>query len=209
MKTILFFSSFILFVQFSYSQEKLDSLYCASEIDSLQTNFGLNKEIIVPYRLSILKTLSYYPELKNSRIKFKKAKLKTSLTTRPTFFSLLFRAKKNRRYIVRIDDDSDKIRIKDASFNAQIGVFGHELSHIVDYSQRNAWGVFGRGFAYLSKKKKENFEKHIDRLTIEHHLRMQLYDWAIFVLNSPNGTEEYKLFKRVFYLEPKEIIESK
>lgn len=205
MKTNLFFLFFIFLVQTSYSQDRFDSLYCASEIDSLELNFGQNKEIIPPYRLSILKTLSYFPELKFTRIKFKKANLKTSLTTRPTFFSLLFRSKENRTYVVRIDESEDKIRIKDAPFNAKIGVFGHEFSHIVDYSQRTIWGVFGRGFAYLSNKKKANFEKHIDRLTIEHHLSTQLYDWAVFVLNSPNGTEEYKLFKREIYLEPEEI----
>jgi len=206
MKTNLLFLLFIFLVQVSYSQYKFDSLHCASEIDSLELNFGKNRDIIVSYRLSILKTLSFYPELANTRIIFKKANLKTSLTTRPTFFSLLFRSKKNRTYVVRIDEFENKIRVKDAPFNAKIGVFGHEFSHIVDYSQRSIWGVFGRGFAYLSKKKKADFEKHIDRLTIEHHLRTQLYDWAVFVLNSPNGTEEYKLFKREIYLEPDEIM---
>ena len=206
MKNVLFFI-FIFQISILNAQERFDSVSCVLEIDSLENIFGTNKEILEDYKVSILKALSFYPELKMVRIKFKKAHLKTSLTTRPTFFSLLFRRKLNRTYVVRIDDDTSKIRIKDAPFNAKIGVFGHEFAHIIDYSQRNIFGVIARGFSYLSKKKKEEFEKYIDYLTIQYHLKYQLYDWTVFVLNSPKGSEEYKLFKRRIYLEPNEILD--
>ena len=203
---VIFFS---LHFSIVFSQERLDSLFCVSELDSLEKLFGQDKNILENYKVSILKTLSYFPELKHTKIRFKKAKLKTSLTTRPTFISLFFRRKKNRTYIVRVDDRKDKIRVKDASFNAQIGVFGHEFAHIVDYSQRSIFGIIGRGLAYLSKKKKEEFEKSIDRMTISHGLRIQMFEWAKFVLNSPKGSEKYKIFKREIYLEPNEILKEK
>jgi hypothetical protein len=120
---------------------------------------------------------------------------------------LIFRKKSKRKYVVRINNSAkDSIVILDSvPFNASIGLFGHEFNHFVDYSTRNIFGVIGRLIAYSSKKSKEKFEKEIDVMTINRGLGWQLYDWASFVLNESNATEEYKDFKRLIYLEPDEI----
>lgn len=193
-----------------YPQErKIDSLLVLSEIDSLRKEFGANKEIPARYELEILKALSYFPELKNVSISFKVQEIKTTLNTRPKVASLFFRRKCKRKYVVRIDESTafEKVTLRDANFNGRIGVFGHEFCHIIDYSERGFFGILGRGFAYVSKKSKEKFEKEIDRKTIDRGLGWQLYDWSYYVLNESNGTEKYKEFKRLIYLETREIEE--
>jgi len=196
-----------LFAQ-SFSQErKIDSLTVLTELDSLKNMFGTNKEIPARYELEILKALSRFPELEDITISFKVQKIKTTLNTRPTVASLFFRSKCKRKYIIRIDESTSptKVTLKDANFNARIGVFGHEFNHIIDYSNKDFFGVLGRGFAYASKKSKEKFEKEIDQKTIARGLGWQLYDWSYYVLNKSNGTKKYKEFKRLIYLEPGEV----
>lgn len=182
-----------------------DSVYLES--DSLKIEFSVKKNIPALYKLEILKALSYYPELKDVEIQFKVQKIKTTLNTRPTLGSLLFRRKSKRKYVIRIDESTatGKVTLRDANFNAKIGVFGHEFYHIIDYSQKGFLGVFARGIAYGSESSKEKFEKEIDSNTIKRGLGWQLYEWSNYVLNESNGTEEYKTFKRKIYLEPEEI----
>lgn len=193
----------------SHEQVKqLDSSVYLNQLDALNMNFGINKTIPAEIILPTLTALSYFPELKVATIKFKKAKINTSLNARPKLTSLIFRRKAKRKYVIRYADNGDttKVLLKDAPFNAQVGVIGHELNHIADYSIKNFFGVLGRGFAYANKKKKENFEKHIDQMTIEKGLGWQLYAWASFILDGETATEEYKAFKREVYLEPIEIL---
>ncbi|MDX2360593.1 MAG: hypothetical protein QNK23_07290 [Crocinitomicaceae bacterium] len=184
-----------------------DSLEVANEVDSLRSNFGGG--LIVPsrYELSALKAISYYPELANHSIEFREARIKTTLNARPTVWSLLFRRKEKRRYIVRINTrkKDSLVLLTDVPFNAQVGVLGHEFGHFSDYSKRNFFGVLKRLFAYGSRKKKEAFEKEIDALTIERGLGWQLLDWSQYVLSESEASEKYKDFKRLIYLEPEEI----
>ena len=177
------------------------------ESDSLKNEFSVNKTIPVLYELEILKALSYYPELMDVEIQFKVQKIKTTLNTRPKLGSLLFRRKSKRKYVIRIDESTapEKVTLREANFNAKIGVFGHEFYHIIDYSKKGFFGVFARGLAYGSNKSKEKFEKEIDSNTIKRGLGWQLYEWSNYVLNESNGTEKYKTFKRKIYLEPNEI----
>tara|TARA_R110002072_G_scaffold166080_1_gene319312 strand:+ start:25779 stop:26447 length:669 start_codon:yes stop_codon:yes gene_type:complete len=207
--TVIFCSYFgtSSFTQKLSQERKIDSLSVITQLDSLKKNFETNKEIPIRYELVVYKAISYFPELIGVKMKFKVQKIKTTLNTRPSVASIFFRRKSKRTYIVRIDESnsSNKVTLRDASFNARVGVFGHEFNHIVDYSKRSFIGVVARAFAYSSKKSKEKFEKEIDKLTIDKGLGWQLYDWSFYVLNKSKGTEKYKKFKRLIYLEPCEI----
>lgn len=176
--------------------------------DSLRKRYGVNKMIPEEYELSILLALTYFPELETSSIKFVNKHIKTTLNARPTVASLFFRSKKKRKYVVRINTDSDAgiVLLDEVPMEAQMGLFGHEFTHFVDYSQRNFFGVMGRMFSYMGKKSKARFEKEIDVRTIKRGLGEELYAWASFVLKSPSSSEEYKTFKRLIYLEPDEIL---
>ncbi len=190
------------------SIRSFDSLNYSARINELRSSFGQNKKDIPSnLELPILIALSYYPELVDSKIKFKVCKIKTTMNARPTFGSILFRKKENYRFVVRINSSSKDsiIRVNTIPFNAKIGVFGHEFFHFVDYQRKASFHLTKRLFSYGNKRKKEAFEKEIDLGTIQRGLGWQLYDWSNYVLNESNAITEYKDFKRQIYLEPEEI----
>jgi hypothetical protein len=185
-----------------------DSLDYFSRINEFRSSYGQNKKDIPTHlELPILIALSYYPELADSKIKFKECKIKTTMNARPTFGSILFRSKKNYRFVVRINSSlkDSIIQVNSIPFNAKIGVFGHEFFHFVDYQLKESFHLTKRLFSYGSQRKKEAFEKEIDLGTIERGLGWQLYDWSNYVQENSNATAEYKEFKRIIYLEPEEI----
>lgn len=176
------------------------------EIDSLNTYPG-NKIIEVGYQKEVLAALLYYPELKNTAITFKSAKIRTTSNARPNIFSLLFSSRSNRSYTIRINNTvTDSVIDYDAvPFDAKIGLIGHELAHIVDYEHKSIGGVVMRLFAYAMEKSKSEFEREIDSLTVNHGLGEQLYDWAHFVLYESEARQKYKIFKQRVYMTPAEI----
>jgi len=149
---------------------------------NLKTEFGNHKTWIRDYDKQMLLALSYFPELKDIKIKFRLKKRKTPLATRPTFFSM-FRAAKNRTYVITISQQStnylDTITFKNLRFNAQIGVLGHELSHVSDYLNKGFGKMLAIGKNELfCPKQVDTMEYHIDLRCINHGLGYQLLDWS-------------------------------
>ena len=98
-----------------------------------------------------LKALSYYPDLKDTKIelRFKKNIKKSTMQARPSFASF-FRSRKNRSYLILI---SETFKISDTTFLTKdipsdilIGWIGHELGHIMDYQNRDKlnWNLYHR-----------------------------------------------------------------
>jgi hypothetical protein len=199
--------SLYLKAQKSPSVLRFDSTSFVHKTDSLRHFFGSNKFIPEELELCCLIALSYYPELKNTSIVFKKAAIKTTLNARPKLTSILFCSKTKRTYIIRINNRKSKgtILISDADFNSKIGLLGHEFAHVEDYSNRRFFGVISRGISYTNKRSKQKFEHQTDLETIHRGLGHQLYDWAYFVLYISKASEEYKEFKREIYLTPEQI----
>ena len=187
----------------------LDSLVISQYLRDYEKEYSKNKSIPKEHSLSFYTAISHYPELKETYISFKRARIKTTLNARPTVASLLFRKRNNRRYVIRINSkERDSLILLDqVPFNARIGLFGHELAHFADYNERSFGGVLKRMMSYTTKKGKERYEKEIDQKTIDAGLGWQLYDWSHFVLYRSNGNFRYKEYKSIVYLEPEEIIE--
>jgi hypothetical protein len=185
----------------------MDSTYFKSIQDSLKENLCENKELLNEFELQTLIALSYFPELNTRRIKFKEAKINSTMSARPTVISLLTRKSNKRKYVIRVTNRKadSTVRLQSASFNAQVGVIGHELSHISDYNNRNITGIIKRLFQYRKIETKEVFEKEIDSITVYHGLGWQLYDWSHFVLNESKASLDYLDYKRKVYQEPAEI----
>lgn len=185
-----------------------DSLEYVSELDLLEEDFGTNKTIPENMKLEVLLTLSYFPELKNSQIKFKKGRIRTTLNARPTVFSVLFKNKENRKYIIRINKTrrDSMVTYNEVPFNAKIGLLSHEFTHFVDYKNKNIEEVAKRLMMYIGKENKRDYEHEIDSLVVARKLGWQLYDWSYFVLESSDASRDYKKFKKYTYLEPKEIM---
>lgn len=155
------------------------------EIAILKSKFGNHKTLIADYENQILIALSYFPELKDIKIKFRVKNRETPLATRPAFFSMFCSAKK-RTYIITISEKStnylDAIVFKNLNYNAQIGVLGHELCHVSDYLNKG----FGKmcnvaAIEIFSKKAVDKFEFNTDLNCINHGLGYQLLDWSINV----------------------------
>ena len=186
----------------------LDSSHYIENLESIKSIYTLNKSIDSSIELSFYTAISNLnQDLSNARIEVKYCSIGTSLNARPTIVSLLFKRKEKRKYVIRINNKrkSDIPLFEDASFNAQVGVLGHELCHIIDYSNRKFGGILKRMFDYSTKERKSIYEKEIDSMTICSGLGWPLYDWEMFVQNSPVATPEYKEFKREIYYTPQEI----
>lgn len=158
------------------------STFDGQELNSLKVNYGISKIIPAVYETQILIALSYFPELKNTTIEFRLKKTKTPLSSKPTLLGLVESAKK-RKYIITISEETnpelEPILFKKLNFNAQVGVLGHELSHVSDYLTKG----FGKIMNLLlieifSKKQVDKFEARTDHICINHGLGFQLLDWS-------------------------------
>ena len=188
----------------------IDSNQVRLKIDSLKEAFPLVEDAPPAYELAIYSALEYYPELKDSKIRFKEKKIGTTLNARPTFASLFYKKRSKRVYVVRINNLFDKrevITLNDVGFNAQVGVLGHEFNHFLDYSRRDFFQLVDRGIDYLTTRRKAKFEREIDRETIERGLGWQCYEWSCYVHYESHATDEYLEFKREVYLGPEDILE--
>src|SRR5258706_8119193 len=72
-------------------------------ISELKNEFGKNKQYLQQYEKQILVALSYYPELKKTRVFFRIKKRHTSLTTRSAWGGLL-KSQVKRNYVITISD---------------------------------------------------------------------------------------------------------
>jgi len=193
----------------SKGQNQIYKVFLKSEwqqyYDSLKVNFGQHKKLIKEFELQSLIALSYYPELKNVPITFCLYSIKTTAEVRPEYFSALKNS--NRKYIVFINKNThtEGVLLKDVSFNAQIGVLGHELAHILDYEGRTVKSLFGLAFDYLIIKNHAKYERSIDELAIKRGLGWQELEFADFMENKSMATARYKHFKKVNYLSKSEI----
>ena len=159
----------------------------------------------LPLQTIIAKTLSHYPELTNTSIKFLSIPQESTGKTTMTFGSLFH--KNHRRYIIKINNDPNQtgFLLKDLTSEQQEAIIGHELAHVADFSHRNLFQMMGFGLSYLNKKKRRAIERAADLSTIQHGLGNELYQWSTFVLQSPLTTPAYKRMRATFYLAPEEI----
>lgn len=152
------------------------------------------KKIPDEIKSQALIALSFYPELENRHITFRFRKRTTPLSSRPRLFSL-FKRKKNRRYVITISTKTtsrlEPILLMNLPFNAQIGVLGHEIGHIVEYNQKKNLQIIGLAFKLLNSKYVNSFEFNTDSIAIEHGLGSQLHDWSSYVRKALD-IEEWK-----------------
>lgn len=196
-----------LFSQHFHSSHEIDSTELALHKEELLQNWNSKNALPSEFELAILVALHNYPELHHKDIRFKYQNIKTTLNARPTIGSLFFKSRKNRSYVIRINNQKKDsiIALKNVPFDAQVGIFAHEFAHFKDYQSRSFFRVLARGLAYLSKRSKRSFEKSIDLKTIENGYGQQVLAWSNYLYNDSNATAEYKVFKSETYMNPEEI----
>ena len=173
----------------------------------LEDSLRHNKEIPTEFERPILAALSHFPELKDTNIIFRIKKAYTPLTTKPEFSSV-FKPKDHRTYIITISNETadtlTRLLFKNLTFEEQVGIMGHELSHVVDFDSKNFPQEVGNGIAHISKKYVDKMEFNTDRICIMHglgkyleaysmHVRqtMHVHNWrGVDFVNEKNETHE-------------------
>jgi hypothetical protein len=179
-------------------------------IDSVP-EFGNKKEIPKQFEKPILTALSHFPELKNVNIVFKIKKARTGLATKPDFAGV-FQRKDHRTYIITISNETiDTLKpllLQNLTFEQQVGVIGHELSHVVDFNSKNFPQTIGVGISHVSKRYLDKMEYNTDRICIQHglgkyllayskHVRevMHVHNWrGSDYVNKGNGNGKYERY---------------
>ena len=182
-------SAFAMLPQREFSRASIDSVALAR----LEAEFGQHKRIPERYRAQILTALSFFPELRRVKIDFVVRKSLIPLASRPRYSSLLLGAK-HRRYVITISSESTAaltpILLENLPYNAQVGVLGHEISHVANYLHTSAWGLTRIAWGLVfSKRATDRFEAKTDQTCIEHGLGFQLLAWSVAIRAKMGGEE--------------------
>ena len=218
----LLFTSVFFLSTLSVSGQKVRETFAGLDFDSssyakLQEEFGKKKKLPEGFERQTLLALSYFPELKDVKINFRVKRKASPLMVRPTVGSTIFRSAKKRTYIIFISCHSpkvDSILMKNLPLDAQIGVVGHELSHVSFFITQGRFGMFKVAAGNLSWKYLDKIEFETDRSTIQHGLGWQLLTWSEFVrvklkIEKWRGADDYVQGKskrpKARYMNPETI----
>jgi len=178
--TILWFKSFVHAENWINSPGKNAPLLPGDSLNQ----YAHNKQIPGEFRLPILTALSHFPELKEIHINFVVEKAYTPLSTRPAFRSMVKR-RGHRTYIVTISDQTidtlSHLLYKNLNFTEQVGIMGHELSHVVDFNNKNFFQSTGNVIGHLSKRFVDKMEYKTDLICIQHGLGKYLETYSLHV----------------------------
>jgi len=167
-------------------------------------NFGYNQRT-EKFCSPLNYAANYFPELKGCKIEVRRKKITTMMAARPKR-DFIFRSKANRKYILLITDkydmNADSI-YNDMSSCAIVGVLGHELSHIVSYSEKSGTELIFFGIKYVLNRKK--IESETDMTAIEHGFGPGLVEYTHYIHQSPLVNKRYLLRKKKYYLSANEL----
>lgn len=188
-------------------QQKFKETELLLQKDSLVQVFGKNKKIPEEYLPAFYAAVQYYPELQNTRIKFKSKNLKSTMAARPAFGSML-RSKKNRKYVVYVNTKTNNGNplYSDFTFNAKVGLIGHELAHIFHYTETGFFPLVKEGIKYRKESYKATYERATDSITIVRGLGWQVYDFTSQLHALPSVPDWYKAYKLRVYFSPKAVL---
>lgn len=175
--------------------------------------FYQHKTIPVVVKAEIIKALSFYPEMKETPIDFvfDPNTSKSIMLSQPVLKSF-FRGKKNRTYVVKINPRFVMVHtsmpIQNVPPTILVGWFGHELGHVMDYSQRNNWQMLAFGIEYLSSDRFiSQAERNADTYAVNHGLGTYIIATKNFILNNGDLPLAYKERIKRLYLSPQQIMD--
>jgi hypothetical protein len=218
--SLLIFISLFFITIYTWGQRPVQSFdpsdFTREDSMALVKMYGTNKEILPRFALPTLIALSYFPELKNTKIRFVFKDAYSPLRTIPNFTGI-WRKGNKRSYTVTISDSSvfklESILLPFMDFNARIGVIGHELSHVADFSGMSLLQLAGSGIGHISTRYIDRFEYRTDGICVDHGLGYQLLEWSRFVrktLHTKNweGSDNINepVMKRERYMNPSTIL---
>jgi hypothetical protein len=184
-----------------------------SEITPELAQFRTNKTIPAVIEKNVLTALSFYPELRNTSIRFVfKQAIKSSVMQAQPVFSSLLTSRENRAYRINISAlfklTHTAIPIHQLPDAIMIGWIGHELGHIMDYESRSSLGMAGFGLGYVfSADYVKKVERLADNYAVNHGLGNYLVETKRFILDHAELPQAYKDKIARLYVSPEEITE--
>jgi hypothetical protein len=158
-----------------------------------------------------LRALSFYPELQDRTIEFaiNDNIRKSVMQAQPKFISMLGFGK--RTYLVKISRcfkmKGRKTPIENLPEEVLLGWIGHELGHIMDYTNKNTWGLILFGIGYLSSKSFIiSAERAADTYAVNHGLGEYILKTKDFILNQAGMSPNYLDKINRLYLPPEEVM---
>jgi hypothetical protein len=172
--------------------------------------FSTNKKLPEKYRTVILEALSYYPELKNIHIQFVlKKKHPVPYGTTPSVKSVL-KPGTPRQYTITLREEAhgptSHALFKNLPHEAQLGVIGHELGHVVQYESLGTLDLLKTCILFLTMSKRREMERGADIQAIHHNLGKELYAHAVYIRSIKGYVEKRKEID-IYYLKPHEILQ--
>lgn len=156
--------------------------------------------------------LSHYPELKDVVIEFRlKSSLNKSFMKAQPKFNTLFKSRKDREYIIFMSKvfeiDNMKLSIKEIPKDVLIGWLGHELGHVMDYTNRSSLNLLYFGIRYLfSSNYIREAERMADTYAVTHFMEKYILATKRFILDHGSLPQVYKDRIKRLYLSPDEIL---
>lgn len=153
----------------------------------------------------VITAASAFSELKDVKIEIKRKRIKTMMAARPKI-SFLFRNRENREYVIIITNHevmNANAMYANMSSCAQVGVLGHELSHILSYEDMTNMELLWFGIKYVFNKKE--VEAETDLIAIKKGFGQQIIEFNRYLNKSPEINKNYLRKKKKFYLTSNEI----
>lgn len=172
-----------------------------------------NKKIIPDIlRREILTALSFYPMLKDTAITFAfKDNFKKHFMQAQPVISTMFRKREKREYIILMNKyfeiEDERIFIDSIPFDVLVGWIGHELGHIMDYTNRGFFSLIKFGIGYLiSKSFIIGAERVADTYAIRQGLADHLVQTKNYILNHAHLPDRFKNKIKRLYMPPEEVM---
>ncbi|NBX79752.1 MAG: hypothetical protein EBQ94_05130 [Flavobacteriales bacterium] len=175
-----------------------------------EKEFGGKKKINIrdkKLKLAFYVALRHYPELKDVHMKVDLKKISATMMAQPTY-GFIFHRKENRHYQIFVNSTqaNNGMYYKDLTFNSQVGWIGHELAHILDYSQKNNRQLLAFITRYASSKRElKKTECEADKTAIRHGLGKQLLEGVNYFYHNNRVSKAYREKKKSYYLSPEQI----
>ncbi|OLY94586.1 hypothetical protein BUE76_01245 [Cnuella takakiae] len=175
--------------------------------------FGHHKQIPENLAKNILTALSFYPELRDTRIHFiLKENIRGSVMQAQPVFHTLLRKRAHRRYRIHISEEFKLVNarqsITEIPDTVMIGWIGHELGHILDYEGRTNKGLMHFGYRYvLDPSFVKQAERVADTLAVARGMGRHIIATKRFILDHASLPQAYKDKIARLYLSPDVILE--
>lgn len=183
-----------------------DSATMASKLDSLKIKFP-NVEYTGAFQVSFYHALSAFPQLTEAKIEFVERRIKTTMQCRPKPLAV-FRTQLKRKFLMVHNRDvipKHGMPLHRLSYGARVGLYAHEIAHVVDYANMSTLGIVRMGLSYLTASGKQTVEHRIDRLVVWMGMGAYLLNFSSEVSDYKNVSDSYRIRRERFYMKPADI----